>query len=197
MSTEQNGPKDATCVAFDLHVQTIHLLQQALGTADATRQSAVSNAGHRRHSTGLSARPPLGTVTAGRPGTTYTDRAGITHPADALQYLANKGSQIQELEAELKLSQTETAHLRQQLEQAKSTTQTDVERLATVQGERDFFNSQCSRERLDTEKQLSQAEQKILSLRKDLRHTEDAKVWLWLLPSALHPACLRLGRAAT
>ncbi|KAA6425687.1 MAG: hypothetical protein FRX49_04584 [Trebouxia sp. A1-2] len=91
------------------------------------------------------------------------------------QYLANKGSKIQELEAELKLSQAETAHLSQQLEQAKSTTQTDAERLATIQGERDFLNSQRSRERLDTEKQLSQAEQKILSLRKDLRHTEDAK----------------------
>ena len=114
-----------------------------------------------------------------------------------MQYLANKGSKIQELEAELKLSQAETAHLSQQLEQAKSTTQTDAERLATIQGERDFLNSQRSRERLDTEKQLSQAEQKILSLRKDLRHTEDAKVWLRLLQSAQDSACLRLGRVAT
>lgn len=173
------------------------MLQQALGTADATQHPAVANAGHRRHSTGLSARPPLGTVTAGRPGTAYTGRAGSTQPADAMQYLANKGSKIQELEAELKLSQAETAHLSQQLEQAKSTTQTDAERLATIQGERDFLNSQRSRERLDTEKQLSQAEQKILSLRKDLRHTEDAKVWLRLLQSAQDSACLRLGRVAT
>jgi len=184
-------------VAFDLHVQTIWLLQQALGTADATRQPAVANAGHRRHSTGPSARPPLGTVTAGRPSTAYTGRAGITQPADALQYLANKGSKIQELEAELKLSQAEIANLSQQLEQAKSTTQTDAQRLATIQGERDFLNSQRSKERLDTEKQLSQAEQKILSLRRDLRHTEDAKVRLWRLPSALDSACQRLDRLAT
>ena len=184
-------------MAFDLRVQAMYLLQQALGTADATRQPAVGNAGHRRHSTVLPARPPLGIVTAGRPGTAYTGRAGITQPADALQYLANKGSKIHEMEAELKLSQAETVRLSQQLEQAKSTAQTDAERLATLRGEREFWNSQRSRERLDTEKQLLQAEQKILSLRKDLRHTEDAKVWLWLLPSALHPACLRLGRAAT
>ena len=184
-------------MALDLHVQTIYLLQQALSLADAARRPAVANAGHRRHSTGLSGRPPLGTVTAGRPGTAYTGRAGITQSPDALQYLANKGSKIQELEAELTLSQAETAHLKHQLEQAKSTARTDAECLATIQGDRDFLNSQRSRERLDTEKQLSQAEQKILSLRKDLRHTEDAKVWLWLLPSALHPACLRLGRAAT
>ncbi|DBA74329.1 TPA: hypothetical protein ACH3X1_011104 [Trebouxia sp. C0004] len=149
--------------------------KQALGTADTTRQPAVANAGHRRHSTGLSARPPLGAVTAGRPGTAYTGRAGITQPADALQYLANKGSKIQELEAELKFSQAETAHLSQQLEQAKCTTQTDAERLASIQAERDFLNSQRNKERLDTEKQLSQAEQKMLSLRKNLRHTEDAK----------------------
>ncbi|KAL0021904.1 hypothetical protein WJX79_001705 [Trebouxia sp. C0005] len=53
--------------------------KQALGTADATQHPAVANAGHRRHSTVLSARPPLGTVTAGRPEDAKTQAEEQAH----------------------------------------------------------------------------------------------------------------------
>lgn len=152
------------------------VLQQAVNTADITQQPADTDAGPRRHSVSLLARPRLASATMGRPGTAYTGRVSIGQPADALQYLANKGSKIQELEAELKLSQSEIISLSQQLEQATSMRLAEAESLATIQGERDFLATQRNQERLDMEHQLVQAEQKIQSLRQDLRHIEVAKV---------------------
>lgn len=142
----------------------------------AAGQAAQAEAEHRRRSIGVPVRPPLGFNALARASTTKTGRASIDQPADALKYLANKGARIQELEAELETAQAENISLNQQLQQATGSVRAHKESLASAEGERDFLTSQRSRERADIEQQLLQAEQKVLSLRQDLRHTKDAKV---------------------
>ena len=148
--------------------------EHAAGTA---RQPAGADPVHRRRSIGVPARPPLGSAAVGWPN---TSRASISQPAEALQYLANKGSRIEELEAKLTAAHTENLNLSQQLEQTSSTIHAHVNSLGSVEGERDFLTAQRVQERVDTEQQLLRAEQTIAALSQELKQTETAQVNLEL-----------------
>lgn len=118
----------------------------------------------------------MGTTTAPLPKSAHLGRASIGQPTDALQYLANKGTRIQDLETELTTAQAENIALSQQNEQLDGTLHTQKNKLAILQGERDFLASQRDQERLDMEHQLSQSEQRILTVSQNLRRSEQAKV---------------------
>ena len=127
------------------------------------------------HSIGQSARPPTRHVSAARPETAQHRRASYGQPT-ALEYLANKGSKIQAIEAELATAQAANMTLNQQVEKLSGTVHTQTNKLAILQGGKDFLTSERARERLDIEHQLSQSEHNILTLNQSLRRSEQAKV---------------------
>ena len=138
------------------------------------REPANTDVQQKRRSIGQSARPPTGPVTA-RPEAAQHRRASYSQPS-ALEYLANKGSRMQETEAELATAQAANTTLNQQVEKLTGTVHTQTNKLAILRGEKDFLTSQRAQERLDIEQQLSQSEQKILMLNQSLRRSEQAKV---------------------
>ena len=152
----------------------------------------------RRRSIGVHRRPPISSATAGRFKSAQLEQVRNTEANSALQQLANKGSKIQELEAELAIAQAENVAVNAQLEEASSTAQTQTNKLAIVQAERDFLSSQRKQERLDAEQQLAKSEQTILNLTQSLRRAEQAKVLTTFLPllSALQ-TCLDLTCGVT
>ena len=137
--------------------------------AELTAQQAGMHPDYERRS--LLDRQPIGGATAPLP-----KAAQIGQPTDALQYLASKGARTQELQAELATAQAENSALSQQVDKLKGTLQAQTNKLAVLQGERDFLATQCQQERLDMEQQLAQSEQKILTVKQDLRRSEQAKV---------------------
>ena len=141
------------------------------------RQQAGADPEHKRRSVGLPVRYPMETATAPLTKSAHFGRASIGQPTDALQYLANKGSKIQELETELTTAQDENLALSQQNEKLSGTLHTQQNELAILQGERDFLTSQRDQERQDLEHQLSQSEQRILTVSQSLRRSEQAKVY--------------------
>ena len=145
-------------------------LQQVIQThAELTTQQAGIRPEYKRRS--LLDRQAIGNATAPLPKITQTG-----HPTDALHYLASKGSRTQELQAELATAQAENSALSQQVDELKGTLQGQTNKLAVLQGERDFLASQRDQERVDMEHQLAQSEQRILKVKQDLRRSEQAKV---------------------
>lgn len=138
---------------------------------ELTARQAGINPEYKRRSVGLPERHPERNATAPLPKTTQ-----LGQPTNALQYLASKGARTQELQAELTTAQAENSALSQKVEELNGTLQTRTNKLAVLQGERDFLASQRDQERLDLERQLAQDEQRILAVKHDLRRSEKAKV---------------------
>lgn len=163
-------------------------VQQVLQTGaglNAQQQAGTASA-HTRIE--LPVQQPVGNTTAPLPKSVQSGHAWVGQPADALQYLAHKGTRIQELETELTTAQAENIALSQQNEQLDGTLHTQKNKLAILQGERDFLASQRDQERLDMEHQLSQSEQKILTVSQNFRRSEQAKVYCE--PLSLQPPCI-------
>ena len=140
------------------------------------RQQAETDVEHKRRSIGLPIRHPMGIATASLPKSAQIRGASCGQPGDALQYLANKGARMKELETELAIAQGENTTLSQQVQEHTDTLQTKTTQLAILQGERDFLTSQRDQERQDMEQQLFQSEQRILTLTQSLRRSEQGKV---------------------
>ncbi|KAL3148911.1 hypothetical protein ABBQ32_001779 [Trebouxia sp. C0010 RCD-2024] len=136
--------------------------------AELTAQQAGLRPEHERRS--LLDRQAIGNATAPLPKIAQTGQ-----PTDALHYLARKGSRTQELQAELATAQAENSTLSQQVDELKGTLQGQTNKLAVLQGERDFLASQRDQERVDMEHQLAQSEQRILKVKQNLRRSEQAK----------------------
>lgn len=140
----------------------------------ARQQSTHSE--HKRRSVGLPVQHLMETATASLPKSTPIGRASIGQPTDALKYLANKGTRIQELETDLTTAQDDNLALSRQNEKLNSILYTHKNELAVLERERDFLTSQRDQERQDIERQLSQSEQRILTVSQKLRRSEQAKV---------------------
>lgn len=153
-------------------------LQQVLQTETGLKagQQADKHSEHKQRSVGLPVRHSMETATAPLPKSADFGYASMGQPSGALQYLANKGTRIQELETELSTAQDENLALSQQNEKLNSTLHTCQNELAILQGERDFITSQRDQERQDMEHQLSQSEQRYLTVSQSLRRSEQAKV---------------------
>lgn len=158
-----------------MYISTQQVLQTEAGLK--ARQQAGTDLEHKRRSLGLPVRHPMDAATAPLPKSALFGRASIGQPTDALQYLANKGTRIQDLETELTTAQDENLALNQQNEQLDGILHTHKNELAILQKERDFLASQRDQERQDMERQLSQSEQRILTVSQNLRRSEQAKVY--------------------
>ena len=131
---------------------------------------------YRRRSIGMPITAPLHPLKAGRSSMAAAGQAYTASPASALQYLADKGSKVKELETEVSQAHSEIISINQQLQYAKNSLRASANSLAIVQSEKDFLQAQRDSEREEMEVQIQKAEQRIAALSQDLRHADAAKV---------------------
>ena len=141
-----------------------------------TLPASIENDIFKRRSMGLPARASMEAVRSRRPSLTQASAAQTAQPASALQYLAAKGTRVQNLEAEVSTAQAEIMKITQQLEDMSNTARGSANILAVVKGERDFLAAQRLAERHDMEQHIKKAEQRISALRQELRQSEAAQV---------------------
>ena len=153
----------------------LHAVDTAISQADRMPQ-AVDTDFYRRRSIGMPATAPLHPLKAGRSSMAAAGQAYTANPASALQYLADTGSKVKELESEVSEAHSEIISLNQQLQDAENSLRASAKSLAIVQGEKDFLQAQRDSERVDMEVQIQKAEQRIAALSQDLRHADAAKV---------------------
>ena len=162
--------------------QQPRIAENLLQTFDATASqagtlpAAIENDIFKRRSIGVPARASVETASPRRPSLPHASAAQIAQPGSALQYLADKGTRVQNLEAEVSTAQAEIMKITRQLEDVSNTARNSANSLAIVEGERDFLADQRNTERQEMEQHIKKAEQKISALRQELRQSEAAQV---------------------